>query len=184
MTATKAAKGLKDGGPGRPQKPKENPKAPKDDPKAPGMRILKVGTCPSLSRGSTLTYHIGCNSESEVHFRIWGNTGGGIFAKVWVPWSRIEPALETCPVTAGTLKRSGAFRGKSANTPGFMLAVLKVEGLVEPLEGQGHMKADPARFLKGMEALIASGTAIASGTETQEPEPGKPAKPPAAKPKG
>jgi len=173
MTATKAAK---EGAKGRPQQPKENPKAPE-------MRILKVGTCPSLSRGSTLTYHIGCNSESEVHFRIWGNTGGGLFGKEWVPWSRIEAALETCPVTAGTLKRSGAFRGNS-NTRGFMLAVLKVEGLVEPLEGQGHMKADPARFLQAMEALIASGTDIASGTQIEEPEPGKPAKPPAAKPKG
>lgn len=177
MTVTKAAKGLKDGG----RRPAQQPK---EDPKEPQIRILKVGTCPSISGASTLTYHLGCSPDGQTYFRIWGNSGGGLFSKEWVPWSRIETALEASPVTAGTLKRSGAFRGKSANTPGFVLAVLKAEGLVEALEEKGHRKADPSAFLAAMDKLIASGSVI---PEPAKPSgPGKPAttaKSPAAKAK-
>lgn len=184
MTATKAAKGLKDGATGRPQQLKDAPKEPKEGPKDPEIRIVKVGTCPSLSGGSTLTYHIACNRDGQIHFRIWGNSGGGLFGKEWVPWSGIEAALETSPVTAGMLKRSGAFRGKSANTPGFVLAVLKAEGLVEALEEQGHRKADPSGFLAAMDKLIASGTKIEEPAKPSGPgKPGTAAKGPAAKPK-
>ena len=124
----------------------------------PGLRILKTGTCPSLSGASTLTYHTGCTSDGEIHFRVWANTGGGLHGREWVAWSTVQPALETDKVTAGTLRT--LFRGKSRNTPGFLLAVLKAEGLVEPLGEQGHTKADPASFLAQMKSLIASGTDI------------------------
>ena len=36
----------------------------------PPIRILKISTCPSLSGQSTLTYHIGCNAQSGILFRI------------------------------------------------------------------------------------------------------------------
>jgi hypothetical protein len=133
---------------------------------APGeLRILKTGTCPSLSGASTLTYHVGY--DTALHFRIWGNTGGGLFGKEWV-WSRLQPALEVAQVTAGTLRRAGVCKGRSANTPGFLLAVLKAEGLVEAGEGGSHRKADPGPFLAAMEALVAAGTAL------PEPKTGKP----------
>lgn len=48
------------------------------------IRIIKASTCPSLSGKSTLTYHIGCNSESDIQFRVVDNTGGGFFSKEWV----------------------------------------------------------------------------------------------------
>ena len=73
-----------------------------------------------------------------------------------LPWSSLEPALEASQVTAWTLRRAGVCKGKSANTPGFLLAVLKAEGLVEAVEG-GHRKADPGPFLAAMEALVAAG---------------------------
>jgi hypothetical protein len=109
------------------------------------MKILKEGTCPSLSGASTLSYHIGY--DTEIHFRISGNTGGGLFGKEWVSWAILQPALDAPQVTAGTLKRAGVCKGKSANTPGFLLAVLKAEGLVVPLESGGYTKADPSAFL-------------------------------------
>ncbi|WP_050799659.1 hypothetical protein [Thiocapsa marina] len=125
------------------------------------MRILKVGTCPSLSGASTLAYHLGCDSEKALHIRIWGNTGGGLFGREWVPWSAVQPVLDTdAPVTAGTLKRAGVCKGKSANTPGFLLAVLKAEGLVETLETGGHRKSDSGDFLSEMQKLIDAGTEI------------------------
>jgi hypothetical protein len=113
--------------------------------------VLKTGTCPSLTGASTLTYEIGTDAGG-IAFRITGNSGGGLFGKEWVPWSALEPALENSPITAGTLRRAGVCRGKSANTPGFLLAVLKAEGLVTAREGGGHTRADPAAFLQALEA--------------------------------
>lgn len=121
------------------------------------IRVLKFDTCPSLSRASNLAYHVGY--DTEIHFRIWGNSGGGLFGREWVSLARLQASLET-PVTAGTLKRAGVCKGKSANTPGFLLAVLKAEGLVEPLETGGHTKADPSGFLTAIGKLIDAGTDI------------------------
>jgi len=85
-----------------------------------------------------------------------------------VPWPILQPALEAPQVTAGALRRAGVCKGKSANTPGFILAVLKAEGLVEAVEGGCHRKADPGPFLDAVEALVAAGIAL------PEPKTGKP----------
>lgn len=60
----------------------------------PSIRILKVANCPSLSGKSTLTYHIGCNGQSDIQFRIVNNTGGGFFSKEWVPLNTIFQAFD------------------------------------------------------------------------------------------
>ena len=100
-----------------------------------------------------MTYEIGCNDKSEIHFRISGNTGGGMFGDEWVAWGLIQPALEgDKPITSRTLRP--LFRGKSANTPGFLLAVLKAEGLVKVLEGFRHTRADPKAFHAAMDKLV------------------------------
>lgn len=129
------------------------------------LHILKVGTCPSLSGASTLTYHIGY--DTEIRFRVWENSGGGLHGREWVAWSVIEPALQTEKLTGGTLRP--LFRGKSRNTPGFLLAVLKAEGLVQAQEEQGHTKADPTGFLAHMEGLITSSTDV----QVQEKKPAR-----------
>ena len=118
------------------------------------LRVLKQSTCPSLSGASTLTYEIGADANGALYFRITGNSGGGLFGKEWVAWSAIEPALADSPITAGSLKRAGVCTGKSANTPGFLLAVLKAEGLVTSLGQGGHTSADPAAWLAEMQALV------------------------------
>ncbi len=118
------------------------------------LRVLRQSTCPSLSGASTLTYEIGADAEGGLYFRITGNSGGGLFGKEWVAWRAIEPALADSPVTAGSLKRAGVCTGKSQNTPGFVLAALKAEGLVTSLEQGGHTGADPAAWLAEMQALI------------------------------
>jgi hypothetical protein len=112
---------------------------------------------PESQRSIDLIYHVGY--DTEIHFRIWGNSGGGLFGREWVSLARLQASL-VAPVTAGTLKRAGVCKGKSANTPGFLLAVLKAEGLVEPLETGGHTKADPSGFLTEIGQLIDDGTEI------------------------
>ena len=46
---------------------------------------LKTGNCSSRSGKSKLTYLIGADSASEIHFRINGNTGNGFFNNYCVP---------------------------------------------------------------------------------------------------
>ena len=102
----------------------------------PDIRILKVATCPSLSGKSTLTYQVGCNAESDIQFRVITNTGGGFFSKEWITLDTILEAFnerkKDKPIVS--LLLYPLFQGKSLNTPAFLLAVLKHEGLVIPLE--------------------------------------------------
>jgi hypothetical protein len=55
------------------------------------------------------------------------------------------------------------FRGKSANTPGFLIAILCALGLLEPMSGKSrvHQACDPSTFLDSVKAL--QGGATTSG---------------------
>ena len=55
-------------------------KRPKSDVPKPPIRVLKEDSCRSLSGKSSLTYHVGCTAEFEVHFRLAASTGGGFFS--------------------------------------------------------------------------------------------------------
>jgi hypothetical protein len=106
------------------------------------MRVLKEAVCPSLSGRSSLTYHIGCrrdllNKEGSefnegLSFRIHHNTGSGLFSNQWVSVESLKPIFDKekseDAVTSASL--SAVFAGSSVNTAGFILAVLKAEGLV------------------------------------------------------
>lgn len=126
----------------------------------PSIRILKVATCPSLSGKSTLTYHIGCNSQSDIQFRIVNNTGGGFFSKEWIALDTILNIFDQQPDDKPivSLLLYPLFQGKSLNTPAFLLAVLKQEGLVSQLEDQPkHYKRMPSdEFMAEIEKLIQS----------------------------
>jgi len=124
------------------------------------IRILKVATCPSLSGKSTLTYHIGCTSKSEIQFRVYANSNAGFFSQEWVLLSSIQKAFDTSPsstpITAFILYP--LFKGKSLNTPYFLFSALKNEGLVQPSEivKRCYDRIDPKAFIAEVKALIAS----------------------------
>lgn len=126
----------------------------------PAIRILKIASCPTLSGKSTLTYHIGCNGESEIHFRIYANDGGGFFSNEWIPLDKIQQVFAKVPadkpITSFVLH--SIFRGKSVNTPAFLLAMLKQEGLVKQSEDKQRQydRIDPTEFIAGVNALIAT----------------------------
>ena len=105
------------------------------------IRILKKATCPTLSGKSTLTYHIGCTPDDKIHLRVFGNNGGGFFSQEWVPLAAIQQALSKRPEDITSVVLYGLFRGKSANTPGFLLAVLKAEKLIQPIKGKRRKHA-------------------------------------------
>lgn len=124
----------------------------------PAMRIIKVASCLTCTGKATLTYHIGSVADNEIHFRVHINTGGGLFSAEWVSLNAIKSALDnaTQPITSFTLSK--IFKGKSTNTPGFLMAVLMSEGLVRNLEGKirGYEQIDSAAFMSEVNALITS----------------------------
>jgi hypothetical protein len=100
----------------------------------PSLRILKVGRCPTVSGKSTLTYHVGCTAESAIQIRLYANSGNGFLNQDWIPWTAIQERLkpQSGESTFTSQVLHALFRGKSLNSPGFLMAVLKAEGVVKP----------------------------------------------------
>lgn len=122
------------------------------------MRILRVATCPSLSGRSELTYHIGVNDHNAIHFRLWGNTGSGMFSTTWFSLKDVSELLSAPEgITSSALQPLWA--STSRNNPGFTLAIMLGEGLVEksPIKQNTYCAANPSPFLQRINALIASG---------------------------
>ena len=125
-------------------------------------RIIKIATCQTCSGKSTLTYHFGCNDDKQVCIRIVANPGGGFFSEEWIKLVDIQSALEDAPFPVTSFPLFKLFIGKSVNTPGFLLAVLKHEGLVKLLEGKirGYEKLDPAPFMLELDKLVSSDVSL------------------------
>ncbi len=126
------------------------------------MRILKTDSCNTLSGKPNITYHIGCTPDSKIFFQISSNTGGGFFSQERVSWDAIQQALKQWPkdTPITSLFLYPLFKGKSVNTPSFLLAALRNENLVQPLKGKKrcHELLDPKPFLVEINKLISSKT--------------------------
>jgi hypothetical protein len=126
------------------------------------MRVLATGTCDTLSGSSKLTYHIGSTPDGEIYIRVHGNTGGGFFSQEWVALQDILQALNKRPAGKAitSILLMPLYRGKSANTPGFLLSVLLHEKLVRSMQGKlrRHELGDPSAFKAKVDKLLASGT--------------------------
>lgn len=145
------------------------------------VRILKTGTCPSLSGKSKLSYEVGCSPTGELGLRVCKNSGNGYFSKHWVGWDQVQHVLDKNgdrPITFHTL--SPLYEGRSINTPGFLLAALKQEGLVQKMEDQPRCydRVDAASFLAGMRSLA---KAVANVPPPTASKPGSTGKKPAGK---
>ena len=93
---------------------------------------IHEGECPSLSGRSILTYAIGRHAEdATLHLRIVRNSGGGMSCTDWAESSRIEGIVKGGPeLTAKSFQ--SLHPGKSINTGGFLMAVLKDLGFIRP----------------------------------------------------
>ncbi len=126
------------------------------------IRVLTINTCSSLSGRSELTYHVGCNADGDIHFRVAANTGSGQFNADWVALSLLEMLLSAKakdkPLTSGVLR--SVFKHRSSNSPAFLFAALKAESLVLPSEAKdsGYALGDIEAFKRAMTALVASDT--------------------------
>jgi hypothetical protein len=132
-----------------------------EDTAAPAMRVLKSGKTSSLSGRSTIGYAVGCNQAKAILFRITSNSGAGMFAKDWVSMGDISALLAKVPkITSSSVQE--LYAGKSANTAGFLLAVLQCEGLLESSAGdqRSYLCKDPKPFLTRVAGLIDAGVAL------------------------
>jgi len=137
-------------------------------PTEPPLRILKIARCPTVSGKSTLTYHLGCTPESVIKIRLYSNTGNGFLNQDWIAWTAIQEKLELhSPFTSQVLH--ALFSGKSLNSPGFLMAVLKAEGVVKAstVKGRCYELTKDARFLAEIEQLMASGVDLDADEEAK-----------------
>ena len=121
------------------------------------ITILKKEMTKSVTGKSYIHYEIGNDPEGVMHIRVITNTGGGYFSKEWVSFTNIYKELDRHgekPLTSFLL--SPLFEGKSVNTPAFLLAAMRNEGLfvTHPEKVRCYAKADPAEFIKGIQALV------------------------------
>ena len=132
-------------------------KKPEDNP---DMRVIKTATTRSTSGKSNLTYQIGCTTDDVVHIRVTKNSSAGQFSPEWVKVEDIQKALikghKGDPLTSFLLQT--LFKGKSVNTPAFVMAALTQEKLLCVLKGKkrGHEFLDPEGFNASMDKLVAS----------------------------
>jgi len=123
---------------------------------ASAIRILKIDTCPSLSGKSKLSYEIGCDADSAIHWKIAKNSGGGQFNVEWVAMEKIGKALSaSANITSFSLH--SVFVGKSHNNGGFLMAALKHEELVLASADEkirSYQLGDPGKFMAEMQALM------------------------------
>lgn len=110
-------------------------KKPTTKPAEPPINIVQTSKCKTVSEKSTLTYHVGVGPEDNIFIRVNHNTGGGYFSKEWTSLDDITSVLNNVtdhPITSIDL--IPLFKGKSVNTPGYLLAVLLNEGLLNSIE--------------------------------------------------
>ena len=127
----------------------------------PEMRVLKIASCSSASGRSKLTYHVGCTPEGEILFRVMGNSRAGFYSKEWVSLHSILQSFDTFgkkfndkELTSFVL--APIFKGKSTNTPAFLFAALKAEGVIRPstVTRRCFERGDLGAFTAKVKALI------------------------------
>ena len=124
------------------------------------LRILKIKSCSSRTGQSTLNYHVGCDEEGELYFRIYGNSGHGFFNNNWVSLNAIEDALSQVGPDFTSYALKILYDHRSSNSPAFLLAALMEERLVviSTVQKRGYQKTDFGPFKERMKSLIDSST--------------------------
>ena len=121
---------------------------------------LKTGNCPSRSGKSKLTYLIGSDDDSVIHFRIHGNTGNGFFNNDWIPLKTILELLGKSGGAFTSFTLHPLLKGKSNNTPAFLIASLLEEGIIHRslTEKRCYEMSDVSVFMAKFKPLMEAKT--------------------------
>ena len=104
-------------------------------------KITRTAKCQTLSKKSTLTYHL---SEDDKAIRIYSNSGGGFHSNEWILLDDIKALCsDDHPLTSNAL--ISLFKGKSVNTPSFIIAALLNEGILTQCPGKQWKYIFPAK---------------------------------------
>jgi len=96
------------------------------------MKTLHQNTCSGLSGTNEITYEIGLENDQSLWLKLVKSSGGGFVSKQWVAMAAIMETLKGADTPFTSYVFHTHFSGKSINSPSFLMAVLKQEGLVEP----------------------------------------------------
>ena len=134
---------------------------------------LKTGNCSSRSGKSKLTYLIGADSASEIHFRINGNTGNGFFNKDWVPLKTILELLGKSGGAFTSYALHPLLKGKSNNTPAFLIASLLEEGIIHRSvsEKRCYEMSDVSVFMAKIKPMTEAKTVIEKESKPSKKKP-------------
>ena len=134
---------------------------------------LKTGNCSSRSGKSKLTYLIGADSASEIHFRINGNTGNGFFNNDWVPLKIILELLGKSGGAFTSYALHPMLKGKSNNTPAFLIASLLEEGIIHrsSIEKRCYEMSDVSVFMAKIKPLMEAKTVIEKESKPSKKKP-------------
>ena len=124
------------------------------------IHTIKTGNCSSRSGRSKLTYLIGADADSEIHFRINGNTGNGFFNNDWMPLKTILELLGKSGGAFTSFTLHPLLKGKSNNTPAFLIAALLEEGIIHRslTEKRCYELSDVSVFMAKIKPLMESKT--------------------------
>jgi hypothetical protein len=124
------------------------------------ITIIKKGTCKTLQGTATLTYHIGLDDTGAILWKIAASTGNGMFSTEYVAFADIQKVLADwstdLPITSFSLK--SLYANRSVNTPGFLLATLVNEGILQqvPDKKRHYQLGDAKSFLAEVDKLKAT----------------------------
>ena len=114
-------------------------KPTKDIPEKSEIDIVVTQKTKTVSGKSELTYHLGKDDDANAYIRIWVNSSNGYFSNEWVPLTAIIDLLQK---HSGSSFTSFAFqdlyKGKSVNTPAFLVAALLKEGVMALEKGKSR----------------------------------------------
>jgi hypothetical protein len=97
--------------------------------------ILKTSSCQALSGNGEISYQLSLSAKKELHIRIKANSSSGFFSTEYVSLGEIERILlsQPDPSRLTSIAIQPLFKGKSVNTPAFLMAALRNEGFVKPI---------------------------------------------------
>ena len=102
------------------------------------IAIVSTVKTKTVTGRSDLTYHLGRDDADTPYIRIWQNSGNGYFSSEWLPLGAIIEILESRGGSFSSTALEPLFSGKSVNTPGFLVAVLLKEKVLELEPGKSR----------------------------------------------
>ncbi len=128
---------------------------------------IKTATCPSLTGTAKISYKIAIDTSSNdissnLYFQILKNSNTGKFSEEWIAYNDAKSAFPIGPFSSAPLRK--LYHNKSLNTPGFLLAALLNEDIVEREPGKQllfRFKSDEA-FQAEMQELAGSVSAVSA----------------------